>query len=195
MIERKVWDFMDNHVYFKILKLFGAKGTRFTTEDLARELGTSKRTIYTYFTGKEDMIESTIDFVFREIRQEDAAVLENPKLTVEEKLKNFFQELPDAFQISAIIRHSEDLQRHYPELWEKVNQYLNSLWDEVIRMIEQGIDSGELEKVNTSILRVMLTESLRKFLDYEFAVKSGLSFDSSITAMYDIILYGILRKK
>lgn len=65
---------MDNRVYLKILKCFGAKGTRFTTEDLTRELGTSKRTVYAYFSSKDEMIEKTIDFVFSQIIQSDTAI-------------------------------------------------------------------------------------------------------------------------
>jgi AcrR family transcriptional regulator len=62
---------MEKNLYIKTLKLIGNKGIRFTTEDLAKELGTSKRTIYAYFASKHELIEKTIDFVFSEIVASD----------------------------------------------------------------------------------------------------------------------------
>jgi AcrR family transcriptional regulator len=185
---------MENNVYFKILKLFGSKGTHFTTEDLARELGTSKRTVYTYFSSKDEMIEKTIDFVFCEIMRYDNEILENDELTLEEKLKRYFQNMPDAYNIGAIIRHSDDLQRYYPDVWKKVNNYLDNLWDGVIQLIEDGIKNNNLEEINTVILRLMLNETLKKLLDYDFTAKNQISFESGIMAVYNIILYGTIKR-
>lgn len=185
---------MDENIYFKVLKLFGNKGTRFTTDDLARELGTSKRTIYTYFTSKDEMIEKTIDFVFRDILQSDARIFKDETLTLNQKLKLYFDNIPDAYNLGAIIRHKDDLQRYYPNLWDKVNNYLNTVWDEVIGLIDLGIQNKELAEINTEVLRLMLNEALRKMLDYEYIAKKQFNFETGIKAMYDIILYGILQR-
>ncbi|MNW54647.1 division inhibitor protein [compost metagenome] len=183
---------MEENIYFKILELFGNKGCHFTTEDLARKLGTSKRTIYTHFSSKDEMIDKTIDFVFGEIMKYDNSILESNEYSFQEKLEMFFHNLPDTYNISAIIRHSDDLQKYYPESWRKLNTYLNNLWDGVIQLIESEKD--KTNKVNTVILRLILTETLRKLLDYEFVAKNQISFDSGSKAMYDIVLYGIFKR-
>ncbi|WP_438493652.1 TetR/AcrR family transcriptional regulator [Paenibacillus sp. IHBB 3054] len=184
---------MDNRVYLKILKCFGAKGTRFTTEDLARELGTSKRTVYAYFSSKDEMIEKTIDFVFSQIIQSDTDILENTGLPIQDKIRLYFQNIPDAYSIGTIIRHMDDLQRYYPRLYEKVNHHLDTIWDGVIALVEEGINRDELQKVDTVILKLMLNETLRKLLDYEFIAGHQVSFESGIKAMSDIVLYGLIK--
>lgn len=184
---------MDNNVYLKILKLFGSKGSRFTTEDLARELGTSKRTVYAYFSTKDEMIEKAIDFVFTEIVTSDADILANKELSIHEKIKQYFQNIPDAYSIGSIIRHMDDLQRHYPDLYEKVNHHLDTIWDDVIQLVEEGMQQQELKAVDTVILKLMLNETLRKLLDYEFIARNQVSFESGIKAMSDIILYGLIN--
>lgn len=185
---------MDNNVYLKILKCFGAKGTRFTTEDLARELGTSKRTVYAYFSSKDEMIEKTIDFVFTEITQSDTDILENAELSVQEKIRLYFQNIPDAYSIGTIIRHMDDLQRYYPRFYEKVNHHLDTIWDSIIELVQEGMNRQELRKVDTVILKLMLNETLRKLLDYEFIANHQVSFESGIKAMSDIVLYGLMRE-
>lgn len=185
---------MDEKIYFKVLKLFGAKGTRFTTDDLARELGTSKRTIYSHFTSKDEIIEKTIGFVFRDMHQADERILKDDSITLPEKLKLVLENIPDAYNLGAIIRHKDDLQRFYPDLWEEVNNHLNEAWEDLINLIEVGIQEQELAEVNTEVLRMMLNEALRKLLDYEYLAQKSFSFESGMKAMYDIILYGILKR-
>lgn len=185
---------MEKSIYLKTLKLFGSKGSRFTTQDLATELGTSKRTIYSYFSTKDEIIEKTIDFVFREIILMDTEIIENSDLSLQEKIKKCFLNIPDAYNLGAIIQHMDDLGRYYPDLWNRVNNYLDSTWDSVIYLIELGIKTGEIEKVDTVILKLMLNESLKKLLDYEFIAKNQVSFDSSIESMCNLVLYGIVKR-
>ncbi|SEV83999.1 TetR/AcrR family transcriptional regulator [[Clostridium] fimetarium] len=185
---------MEKIIYLKTLKLIGSVGLRFTTEDLAKEIGTSKRTIYSYFSSKEELIEKTIDFVFNDISISDAEILENNGLLLEEKIKLYFQNIPDAYNLGSIIRHMDDLQKYYPYLWKKVNDNLNTIWDAPIQLIEQGIKDEELEPIDTVILKLMLNESIKKLLDYEFVAKNQVSFDSGLKAISDIILYGLIKR-
>lgn len=186
---------MEKNIYIKTLKLFGKKGIRFTTEDLAKELGTSKRTIYSYFSSKDEIIEKTIDFVFSEIHDSDSEIIKNNELTLHEKIKQCFENIPDAYSLSAIVIHMDDLHRYYPSLWEKVNDHLNIIWNPILQLIEKGIKNNELEEIDTSILKLILNETLKKLLDYEFLTKNQVSFESGIKAMSNIILNGLIKRK
>ena len=185
---------MDKNIYIKILKLIERKGTRFTTEDLARELGTSKRTIYTYFSSKEEMLEKTIDFVFADITQMDQDIMDNKKLSLKEKIEQSISAIPDAYNIGAIIQHTDDLERYYPGLWTKVSCYLDSMWDSLINVINQGVQKGELEAVDTNILKLILRETSKKLLDYRYLLDNHGSFETGIQAMTQIVLYGIFKR-
>lgn len=185
---------MDHNVYLKILKLFGSKGSRFTTEDLANELGTSKRTIYSYFSSKDEMIEKTIDFVFNDIIKSDTEIFENSELTIRERIELCLSNVPNAYNMGTIIQHMDDLQRYHPNLWEKVNDNLNTIWNTVIQLVDLGIKKGEFEEVDTVILKLILNESLKKLLDYEFIAKNQFSFETGIKAMNKVILYGLYKR-
>ncbi len=185
---------MEKKIYLKVLKLFEIKGTHFTTEDLAKELGTSKRSIYTYFKSKEDMIEKTINFVFSDMSQMDYDLMENKELSLIDKIKSSIITIPDAYNIGAIIQHADDLERYYPELWKKANEYLDTIWDTLISLVNRGIKEGELEEIDTNILKLILRESLKKLLDYRYMVSNNCSFESGIKAINQIILYGIIKR-
>jgi len=186
---------MENKMYLTILKLFANKGIRFTTEDLARELGTSKRTIYSYFANKDEMLEKTIDFVFRELITSDTEILQNKELGIQERIKLYFENIPDAYSLGSIIQHMEELRRHCPNLWEKVNHYLDTTWDPLLHLIEEGMECGELEPVNTKILKLMIFQTQKTLLDYETLAKNQISFDDAFNAMNKILLYGLIKRE
>ncbi len=185
---------IDKNVYLKILKLLSVKGTHFTTEDLARALGTSKRTIYMNFKNKYDIIDKTIDFVFRDIMYSDQMILEAQDTSLNENIRKYFQNIPDTYHIGVLIRHADDFQRFYPQLWNKVDHYINSIWDGLIQLVESGIQSGSIYPVNTTVLRLMLDQTLEKLLDYEFTLQNQISFESGMHAMCDIVLFGMMDR-
>ena len=182
----------EKSIYLKILKLLSEKGTHFTTEDLARTLGTSKRTVYTYFKNKYDIIDKTIDFVFQEIGSMDQQILSDPELAFPEKIRQYIKNIPDTYYVGVLIRYADDLQKFYPELWEKVRQYLDATWDELIQLVEEGIEDGLLNPVNTDVLRLILDQTMGQLLDDEFVAKSRISFESGMQDMCDIILFGLM---
>ncbi|MNC82327.1 hypothetical protein D3C75_1357900 [compost metagenome] len=67
------------------------------------------------------------------------------------------------------------------------------IWDGAIELVEEGMNRGELHKVDTVILKLMLNETLKKLLDYEFIAGHQVSFESGIKAMSDIVLYGLIK--
>src|ERR1700710_1996352 len=58
-----------------------------TMDDLAHELGISKKTLYLHFPGKDAIIGLIIDGIGRAIRSDVEAVLNDPKLSFAQKLR------------------------------------------------------------------------------------------------------------
>jgi hypothetical protein len=63
-----------------------------------------------------------------------------------------------------------------------------------LQLIEQGIKDEELEVIDPVILKLMLNETLKKLLDYDFLANHQVSFESGIKEMNNIILYGLLKR-
>ena len=69
------------------MNVYKAKGVKFTMDDLAGELGMSKKTIYTVFPDKGTLLYEMVDFGFDTISEAQAEALSNPDLSLVDKLK------------------------------------------------------------------------------------------------------------
>ena len=49
--------------------LFDSRGMKFTMDELARDLGMSKKTIYTVFRDKMSLCDATVDYYFDSVRE------------------------------------------------------------------------------------------------------------------------------
>ena len=57
------------------IKVFNQKGLKFTMDDIAGELGMSKKTIYTIFRDKESLFLATVDYLFDSVKESEKQVL------------------------------------------------------------------------------------------------------------------------
>jgi AcrR family transcriptional regulator len=86
-----------------------------TMDELAAELGMSKKTLYVHFAGKDEILRAVILELGREIRADADALLANRRLNFAEKLRGFAEGM---MQRLAPLhpRTMRDLQRFAPEL-------------------------------------------------------------------------------
>jgi AcrR family transcriptional regulator len=92
-----------------------------TMDDLARELGMSKKTLYVHFPSKNALAEAILDGIGKSIRAQLEAVLSHPKLTFAQKLCGVIDVVGSLLgKVSpAIFR---DLQRNAPHLYQKIEE-------------------------------------------------------------------------
>lgn len=91
----------------------------FTMDDLARELGMSKKTLYVHFAGKDEIIRAVLLGLGEEIRRDAETLLLNRHLTFAEKLRGFVEGMI-ARMAPLQPRTLRDLQRFAPELHQLV---------------------------------------------------------------------------
>jgi AcrR family transcriptional regulator len=115
-----------------------------TMDDLATELGMSKKTLYVHFAGKEDIMRAVLAQLGREIRADADALLANRQLGFSEKLRGFAEGM---VQRLALLnpRTVRDLQRFAPELYQLTVEMRQKNIPYVFgRFIEEGKLSGKV---------------------------------------------------
>ena len=113
-----------------------------TMDDLARDLGMSKKTLYVHFPSKNALAEAILDGIGKSIRAQLEAVLSHPKLTFAQKLCGVIDVVGSLLgKVSpAIFR---DLQRNAPHLYQKIEEVRQKNIPFVIgRLIRTGIAEG-----------------------------------------------------
>lgn len=174
----------------KYINLYGVK--RFTVDDIAKDLGISKKTIYKYYENKdalvnafirtslEDNNKNTMEAVDREasvIGKLNAALLSHHK-----------------YQIPLEIL--EGIQKYYPEDWKKIEEQRRFKIELLRKLVDEGIRSGQLRSdINTEIISLILDKSTRAILEYDFLIENNLNVNNALKEIEKILLYGILKDK
>ena len=89
-----------------------------TMDDIASEIGISKKTIYKYFSNKDALIEDTIELAHKEVQEIIAKIDEQGLNAIEEnfEMKRMFKELFKGADTSPLYQ----IKKHYPEIYEKI---------------------------------------------------------------------------
>jgi len=88
-----------------------------TMDELAAELGMSKKTLYVHFAGKEALMRAVIEDLGREVRASADELFANRQLNFAEKLRGFAEGMIERLG-RLNPRTMRDLQRFAPELHE-----------------------------------------------------------------------------
>lgn len=111
-------------------------------DDLATELGMSKKTLYVHFPGKETLIRAVLDAFSVEVRADADRLLADPGLSFTEKLRGFALGMMERFSrvTPAVLR---DVQRFAPGIHRHIEQLRSKNIPHVFgRFVEAGQVAG-----------------------------------------------------
>lgn len=135
-----------------------------TMDDIATEMGMSKKTLYQWFKNKQELVDS--------ISEEHLNKEKDRFLATQAESKNSIHEL---VLVSHCLRVSmgemkanvlNDLQKFYPKSWAKYNSFKEDVMLKTIReVIRRGQEEGYFRpEMDADILAVMRIEQVQTFL-------------------------------
>lgn len=119
---------------------FGFKS--FTMDDIANDLGISKKTIYKYFNNKHDLVSQTVTHIHENCICKIDGVCQLGYNAIEEnfEVKKIFKEM---FQASTDESPMYQLEKYYPKVFKNVMQNEFMMFkDCIIKNLEKGISEG-----------------------------------------------------
>lgn len=174
------------------INVFKRKGLRFTMDDIAKELSISKKTIYKVFDNKETMFLCMVDYCFDKIDNEKNKVLIDDKLSTLDKITAILSSLPESYR-SIDFDKLYVLKKEYPLVYERVENRLESGWENTIALLKQGINEGVVKPVNLQIFKTMFEVTLEQFFKRDVLVKNNISYNEALDSVVDIMIYGIAK--
>ena len=162
-------------------------------DDLARRLGISKRTLYENFSSKVEILDSIIDLTLSEFDEQTRLIIDNPELTLPEKIKKTIVVLPKYNEFYD-LRILEQLKRSYPAQWERLNREMHQ-WDDLKGLLEEGIRTGIIKDMNIDLLLKLIIEASNITLDRQFFLGHSISITESFEMIVDVLLNGFMTKK
>lgn len=125
-------------IYTKSKELFLRNGIRnVTMEDIAKELGISKKTIYQFVENKADLVLKSVHYDIDSIEKDTLNICSNSENAVDEMLKigYYIAVCLDKFSPGRL----SELEKFYPESWQLVEKHQNGF---VIHLIQENLKKG-----------------------------------------------------
>lgn len=185
--------FMKERITQEAISLIQQKGVSFTISDLAKNLGTSKRTMYQHFSSKDDIIDSIIENLILQIKNKEEEIFHDESLSLPEKITQVLICVPEEFS-TMDIRLLADLKRLHYNQWVKIDDFLKQEWDLVVKLMEEGIETGVIREINLQLFVELYLGAINQIYQPNFSLNTKLTMSEILKSVMDILLNGISIK-
>lgn len=165
-----------------------------TVDQIASELRMSKKTIYKYFSTKDELVEAVAIKMMEDVstRIEEIITSENDSLT---KALMLFEVMA-----GVVVRFSEnwlrDLQIHTPKLWKKIDEFRTKrAFTALGSIIKQGQSEGIIIDKPAELIIHIFVNTVRSVVHPDFLYHQKFNYKEAFIHSFEILFNGILTPK
>ncbi|WP_347488809.1 TetR/AcrR family transcriptional regulator [Desulfoscipio sp. XC116] len=160
-----------------------------TMDELAAQAGMSKRTVYRYFSGKEEIIEAVLDEFMASVAGGIEQIIianegKEPTDMFEELVKHFTQSAGKL--INPLVLG--DLRVHYPHFWKKIEEFRAQRIQRFIKLIM--VKKSHARNIHPQIFMAAFLASIRAVINPEFVLDNGFTLDEAVSQLVELFIYG-----
>jgi len=167
-----------------------------TMDDLAQELGMSKKTLYLTFTSKTNLVRAVVLEKYRSVQLDLEHIMSERSGDVLDALRQL---------LACMQRHTEEIQppfvrdirREAPELFELVQSLRRDLIQRYFgKLFEEGRRQGIIRKdISTRLMIEILLGATEAIVNPSKLAELGLSVKAGYSTVVNVILEGVLAGK
>lgn len=173
-----------------LIERYGLK--KFTVDEVAAELHISKKTLYQYFSGKDEMIREYFEETLRSDRQSVLDTVESDRSF----LDKIHAIVHSSHRYRMPVRIMDEAKQFYPDEWAKIEALKQFKLDEFKKLLKQASDEGILRSdVHFGILSAILERVSGMFIDTDFLLENGMKATQAIDEVLNIMICGIIKKE
>ncbi|MGA7160166.1 MAG: TetR/AcrR family transcriptional regulator [Bacteroidota bacterium] len=168
--------------------------SKVTLDEIAAELGMSKKTLYKHFKDKEDLLRAGIEENLRNVAREIEAITASDD-SFAEKLAKVMMLIGK--QMSRLSRGAMlDMQKFTPELWKQIETFRREqIFNKIGKMIAQAREENIFRStVNEKILTLMIISSIQGILNPEVLSQNSFSAEEAFRIIFRTIFEGALTE-
>ncbi len=177
-------------------RMFLKNGIRvITMDDIANELGISKRTLYDIFESKELIISQIVDSHIENENKAFDKILNQSENSIDMmlKLSKFIFVMYNKLHPSVL----SDLKKYYSNIWQRIEKFHN---DSIRQIIELNLLNGMKEylyreNIDPAIISLFYVKQLQLFSDEENIHFEKKSKSEVIQQFVDHNMYGLMTDK
>uniref|UniRef100_A0A832G6V1 TetR/AcrR family transcriptional regulator n=1 Tax=Ignavibacterium album TaxID=591197 RepID=A0A832G6V1_9BACT len=165
-----------------------------TVDQIASELRMSKKTIYKYFSTKDELVEAVAINMMEDVSRkiEDIINSKNDSLT---KALMLFEVMA-----GVVVRFSEnwlkDLQIHTPKLWKIIDEFRTKrAFTALGSIIKQGQSEGIIIDKPAELIIHIFVNTIRSVVHPDFLYHQKFNYKEAFIHSFEILFNGILTPK
>ncbi|MFA6829908.1 MAG: TetR/AcrR family transcriptional regulator [Bacilli bacterium] len=172
------------------ISIFNQLGYKVTLDKVASKLHIAKKTIYKYFTSKEEIYEFILNNTVDEITENQKVVYFDKSLSTKEKLYRILT-IETTTEANVDMSRVYELVSHEPIFGKILLESYEKHWQFFILLVDQG----KLEKilrpdVNARFLVGLLTNGMEMVYRTDFLRKANLTYTEAIKMLASTVLEG-----
>ncbi|WP_317195097.1 TetR/AcrR family transcriptional regulator [Algoriphagus oliviformis] len=175
---------------------FSRYGVRAVTmEDIARQGGISKKTIYLEFADKKVLVKEAFEVLLEEDRKKLQAVLGKEDGVIEHLVRSSRVVRERLQQINPVV--FMEVQRYFPEAWRMFEEYkVQVIMEDLVNVIEKGKALGYFRpEIDSQILAKVRINQITSTFDPENISRQDYNPAEEQMVMLDHFLHGIFTEK
>lgn len=158
-------------------------------DDVAKELKISKKTIYRYYSSKEELVALLVDSMIRDVVAVSEKYMSGEGSPVEKCIHTFSYVGETLKGINQ--NFMAELQEQYPKLWEKVHEIRSKRLSMFLSIIQDGVNDGSFRKIHPAVAVQMIVSSISAVLDPAFLSAHSLKTEEAVQDLKGILLDGM----
>lgn len=187
---------MKNRIIDAAKKRFFNYGYRkVTMDEIASDLGISKKTLYKYFSSKEAIARQVISCFQEEI----ACLFEDKKKAIADPVERFETLVVEITRLKSVMknRFPADIKQDIPDLWREIEGFREvQIMKNIAENLEEGIKKGRIrEDLNTQIATRLYLAAIQSIMQPELLEEMNISVEESLSNISSIFLNGVKRKE
>ncbi|KAF1083913.1 transcriptional regulator BetI [Sporotomaculum syntrophicum] len=162
-----------------------------TMDELAGQAGMSKRTVYRYFSSKEEIIEAVLDQFMSKVACGIERIVnegKNPAEMLADLVKHLTQ--TGGRLINPLVL--QDLRVHYPHFWVKIEDFRREKIQHFLKLVMAKKEYAR--DIQPQVFIAAFLASIQAVLNPDFILDNGLTFDRAAGQLVEIFTYGLLGR-
>jgi AcrR family transcriptional regulator len=184
------------HIISKVREMYAKYGIKSVTmDDVARNLGISKKTLYKHVSDKNDLVDKVIDYEIEQLKKGMSCAEKEKYNAIEELLivSKILNSKMKEVNLSTIY----DLRKYYPLQYEKLTKARREKMKEsVIKNIKKGQEEGLYRNdLNPSIIARLQISRVESFIDNDIFTIEEMSSEGFFKEVFIYHIRGIANQK
>lgn len=175
---------------------FKAGFAHVTTDDIAADLGISKKTLYKYFSSKKKLVETVVEKFADESTRSVEKVLYDRRMDFVLKIKKMMAVINEIYS-NITEPFARDLKKNMPAFYKEMIERRRKVTSEQFgALVREGVKKRIFRKdFNSEIVLLAYIHTMQNIIVPETITRMGLPAAEIFEMLYRIIHEGILTEK